>query len=244
MLKHPALIAVVVATALVSGCKKKPVEDVGDGGLGSGASIEQTLQVTTVQPSSVPVGQPSQVQVLGSGFVAGTTVQVGPQRAAARFLNANVLELTVPGLAAGTYDVTVANPDGQQALLRSGLRVGDVAGAVRVDVQRCGLVVVYFDTDQAGLTGAARSALDSVTDCYTAPGGTVQVLGHADERGTTDYNVALGQRRAEAVVDYLGGRGVERGRLAVTSLGEERPADRGHSEAAWAKNRRVELVLR
>ena len=65
--------------------------------------------------------------------------------------------------------------------------------------------------------------------------------GHADERGTREYNLALGQRRAESVGDYLESRGIRRSRLVVKSYGEERPAVDSSNENAWAKNRRVEI---
>ena len=67
--------------------------------------------------------------------------------------------------------------------------------------------------------------------------------GHADERGTTDYNVSLAQRRALSVADLLISGGVPSNRLVTTSYGEERPADSGFGETAWSKNRRVEITV-
>ena len=67
------------------------------------------------------------------------------------------------------------------------------------------------------------------------------VEGHADERGTREYNLALGQRRAESVADYLESRGVNRSRLVIKSYGEEMPAISSSNENAWSKNRRVEI---
>ena len=67
------------------------------------------------------------------------------------------------------------------------------------------------------------------------------LAGHADERGTREYNLALGQRRGEAVADYLRTLGVDSNRLTVRSYGEERPVALGSNEASWAKNRRVEI---
>ena len=66
--------------------------------------------------------------------------------------------------------------------------------------------------------------------------------GFTDERGTREYNLALGERRADAVATFLVSQGVRRSQIDVVSYGEERPADPGHCEAAWAKNRRAELV--
>jgi peptidoglycan-associated lipoprotein len=71
----------------------------------------------------------------------------------------------------------------------------------------------------------------------------MRIAGHADERGSVEYNLALGMRRAEAVRDYLAGFGLEAGRFEVTSMGEDMPLDRGSNEAAWARNRRAEFTI-
>ena len=70
---------------------------------------------------------------------------------------------------------------------------------------------------------------------------TIVIEGHADDRGTREYNLALGQRRAEAVADYLESNGINRTRLSIISYGEENPVDASSNEAAWSKNRRVEI---
>jgi peptidoglycan-associated lipoprotein len=67
--------------------------------------------------------------------------------------------------------------------------------------------------------------------------------GHCDERGTVEYNLSLGEKRAKAVKDYLVGLGISADRLSIISYGKERPADPGHNEEAWAKNRRVEFRI-
>lgn len=106
----------------------------------------------------------------------------------------------------------------------------------------CNLQTVYFDFNEYSITPDAKSALDRNAECLKARrGGAVTVAGHADERGTEEYNLHLGERRANAVRKYLVALGVDAGGLKVISYGEERPAVQGHDEAAWAKNRRVEL---
>ena len=70
---------------------------------------------------------------------------------------------------------------------------------------------------------------------------TLSIEGHADERGTREYNLALGQRRAESVANYLTANGIDKSRLVVKSYGEERPISLGSNDSAWSKNRRVEL---
>lgn len=102
--------------------------------------------------------------------------------------------------------------------------------------------VVYFDFDQAIVKRGFHGELDKHADFLTGNRGQqVRLEGHADERGTREYNLALGERRANAVRAYLVAQGVSGAQIDVISYGEERPAVGGHNEAAWAKNRRVEI---
>ena len=102
--------------------------------------------------------------------------------------------------------------------------------------------VVYFDFDRYDLRAADARTLDGNAEYLKAhPSLLVIVEGHADERGTNEYNVALGERRARAARDYLVSRGVEAGRITVLSYGEDRPACTQHTEACWAQNRRAEF---
>lgn len=102
--------------------------------------------------------------------------------------------------------------------------------------------VYYFDFDEATLTAESRSSLDAAAPALKAAAVSVRLEGHADERGTPEYNLALGERRAQAVANYLGLQGVDAAKLEVISYGEEKPVMTGSDEASWAKNRRVELV--
>lgn len=103
---------------------------------------------------------------------------------------------------------------------------------------------VYFGYDSYTLTSAAREALKMNAQwLQDNQAVTIQIEGHCDERGTTEYNIALGERRANAVVNYLSRMGVDTSRMSTISYGEERPLDLGHSEDAWAKNRRAEFVV-
>tara|TARA_B100001113_G_scaffold214706_1_gene176102 strand:+ start:1051 stop:1524 length:474 start_codon:yes stop_codon:yes gene_type:complete len=102
--------------------------------------------------------------------------------------------------------------------------------------------VVYFEYDKFNLTAKSIQALKGVSDLMQRNSKiTLSIEGHADERGTREYNLALGQRRAESVADYLISNGVKRNRLNVKSYGEERPLALGSNDSAWSKNRRVEL---
>jgi len=105
-----------------------------------------------------------------------------------------------------------------------------------------GLQKVYFDFDSSALRADAMAILQANAEkIKQAPGVPIQIEGHCDERGTQEYNVALGERRALAVRDYLIKLGISGDRLLTISYGEEMPADPGHNEAAWAKNRRCEF---
>jgi len=105
------------------------------------------------------------------------------------------------------------------------------------------LQTVYFEFDSFDLSDAARATLQAnATLIKKNPGYNVVVEGHCDERGTIEYNLALGEKRARAVMDYLASLGVAPSRLRIVSYGEERPVDPASNEAAWAKNRRAQFV--
>lgn len=103
---------------------------------------------------------------------------------------------------------------------------------------------VYFAFDSYSLDDQAQTTLDRQATVLLKSGSIpVTIQGHADERGTREYNLALGERRATAVKDYLVAFGVNASRIRTLSYGEERPAVPGSSEATWAKNRRATTVV-
>ncbi len=101
--------------------------------------------------------------------------------------------------------------------------------------------IFYFDFDQATLSAATRAALDAQVAVLKDSNAKVRLEGHADERGTREYNMALGERRANAIANYLIINGVARYRVETVSYGEERPVASGSGDSAWSQNRRVEL---
>lgn len=106
-----------------------------------------------------------------------------------------------------------------------------------------GVADVRFDYDKADLRPDQLAVLDKNIAYFKGhPDVKIMIEGHADERGTIEYNLALGQRRAAAVQDYLLKSGLAADRLATISKGKENPADTGHNEAAWAKNRRAHFM--
>jgi peptidoglycan-associated lipoprotein len=103
---------------------------------------------------------------------------------------------------------------------------------------------VYFEYDSDELSADARATLDAKLPIFRAnPGLRIRVAGHTDERGSDEYNLALGQRRAASVKRYLSDQGVDGGRIDLVSFGEERPAVTETSEEAWRMNRRAEFEI-
>ena len=103
--------------------------------------------------------------------------------------------------------------------------------------------VFYFDFDVAEFRQADRDVLTyHARDLAANPSKRIRLEGHADERGTREYNLALGERRANSLLNYLIVNGAARNQIETVSYGEERPADRATSEAAYQRNRRVEIV--
>lgn len=103
------------------------------------------------------------------------------------------------------------------------------------------ITTFYFEYDSSDLKPEAMQALDVHAKDLKANGNRVVLEGHADERGTREYNMALGERRAQAVQRYLVLQGVSPAQLELVSYGEERPVATGSDESSWAQNRRVEL---
>jgi peptidoglycan-associated lipoprotein len=101
--------------------------------------------------------------------------------------------------------------------------------------------VFYFEFDKSLLKPEARAALTLHAEQLNKSPRNIRLLGHADERGTREYNLSLGERRANSVRDFLVLQGVDSSMVEVVSYGEERPAEMASTEAAWAMNRRVEL---
>jgi peptidoglycan-associated lipoprotein len=121
----------------------------------------------------------------------------------------------------------------------------DAAAAAEERMRRSALAtrVFYFDFDVSEFRGSDREVLNfHARDLAANPRKRIRLEGHADERGTREYNLALGERRANGILNYLIVNGAARNQIETVSYGEERPADRATSEAAYQRNRRVEIV--
>ncbi|MEN0065545.1 MAG: OmpA family protein [Myxococcota bacterium] len=225
-----------LALAGVMGCSKKSPNVAS----APPQSVEVALQVSAISPASVLPDQSVAGKIFGSAFEMGATVQfVGPTEAVGGSVGVsggNTIELMIPALPLGSYDVVVENPSGERSTLRGGLSVKTSDGS-------CRQMTVNFDFDRSGLRKDARTMLDGEMACFQEMVGQVRVAGHADARGTTDYNLALGQRRADTVEKYLTRNGVASSRVTTVSYGEERPVNRGQTELAFSQNRRAEISV-
>lgn len=113
------------------------------------------------------------------------------------------------------------------------------------DTNRAGaLKTVYFDFNSAAIGGSTQEALNSNAEFLKANASVkVQVEGHCDERGSVQFNLALGEKRAKSVREYLISQGIAGNRITTISLGKEKPVSFGHDEESWSKNRRANFVV-
>ncbi|HMK35434.1 MAG TPA: OmpA family protein [Desulfomonilaceae bacterium] len=137
----------------------------------------------------------------------------------------------------------VVRSDGQQPGM-PGFRGPHLGGQVserEIEALQANLKPIYFDYDQFTLSLESQQTLQANAEILKRANVAVVAEGHCDERGTAEYNLALGDRRARSAVEYLAGAGVQPDRLSTVSYGSELPVDPSHNEAAWSKNRRVHL---
>ncbi|GEM_PF-395572 len=258
-IRHLSLALLSVGLLLAPGCnKRKAAKNQGPGDnpdevrTATIASPEVEVQVIAIDPPEAAAGEIFTATVYGSGFTPGARVVLGSVEAAEVVVgDVNAITLTVPPMVAGSVDVTVIRGDGERATLRGGLslyddfydpsRSDDPLGDALAD---CLGGTVYFDLDAYRLDAATQDNLDGLAPCLAQLGESLVIAGHTDDRGTSDYNMALGQRRAEAVARYLTSYGVSTDLIKTISYGEESPAERGGGEQIWAANRRVELSVR
>ena len=134
--------------------------------------------------------------------------------------------------------------DDSSGIAGAGSGIDTMGSAGDTGIAMSEMDVVYYPYDSYNLNDEARNALKKNADWMKEnPTARIQIEGHCDERGTVEYNMALGDRRANAAKAYLSRLGVSGSRIETISYGKERPADMGHGEAAWARNRRAVFVL-
>lgn len=122
--------------------------------------------------------------------------------------------------------------------------VVDRGGMTAAEMRKLILDVVYFEYDSDAIRADAQTSLESRVPLLAAnPGVKLRIAGNCDDRGTDEYNLALGRRRAEAVKRFLTDRGIDASRIETVSFGRERPAVQGDNEEAWSRNRRDEFTI-
>ena len=163
-------------------------------------------------------------------------------------LTAATLALTVAGC--GRKQVATTPPPAEEGTVTEIGTNPEEVGLVELPGSQAALVAaagsdtIFFDTDQSNVDANDQAVLSAQARWLLAnPNVRASVEGHADERGTREYNQALGERRANAAKNYLVSQGVPENRLLVVSWGKERPLATGSNEQAWAQNRRAVTVI-
>ena len=152
-------------------------------------------------------------------------------------------DVTSSAQSSSTNTATTASSSSSSSSASSSSSGESASSSVKSEFAKVGTTVL-FDFDSAQLTDYARRVLDRQAAFMKArPEARVIIGGHADERGTREYNLALGERRASSARDYLVSKGVNAARIRIISYGKERPASVGSTEAAWRLNRRAQTVL-
>jgi len=168
-----------------------------------------------------------------------------------KVLKGLMLALPVMAIAACSSNKNASNDQSGEGMLGAGTGMdangsGNASSEEQARLQMQQLQqnnIVYFDLDKFDIRSDFAAMLDAHANFLRSnPSYKVTVEGHADERGTPEYNISLGERRANAVKMYLQGKGVSADQISIVSYGKEKPAVLGHDESAYAKNRRAVLV--
>lgn len=161
----------------------------------------------------------------------------------------NIILLAFIVAFAGCASDGAVKPDGKSASelqAEGAIEEGAVTGEQLIATDDSGRPIVkrvHFGFDSSSVDADNRETLEAHAAYLNANESVnIKLEGHADERGTREYNLALGERRAQAVARFLAVLGIDRGRMDTTSYGEEKPLDEAHGEAAWKRNRRVEII--
>lgn len=200
------------------------------------------LRVTDFQPDVVDAGVSFDATIYGKGFEEGAMILVGERNFATEYVSETELRIAVNPMDSGLYNVTVTNPSAQKHTLYEALQVGSLTDSDNL-AEACEDVTLYFELNKDSLTSESEQSVLAQSDCWMTNNLQLRVEGHCDERGTTEYNIALGQRRADAAARFLTAQGILKTNLKTVSHGEEKPAVNGASEAAYQQNRRVEIIV-
>lgn len=244
-MRRPFLtVGVIILTAgLLAGCPKRPeVGQAGPGAVGPSAATAPATQPAPggARTGEVPVARPSppaeaQIQAAPSPPATGEAAQAPGAGRPGEARPGAPPGMAAPGSVPPRTTPPAATPPGAPAA------PGRPSAAATAATP---LQDIFFDFDRSAVRDDQRPALDAnVVWLKGNPSVWITVEGHADERGTNEYNLALGERRAKATKDYLVVAGIDPNRVAIVSYGEERPFVLGHDESAWKWNRRSHFVV-
>lgn len=227
-MKHSALVLILVA--LLAGCADQPTKDavIEDRGIKAAAKADAAKPVETQGATTTQVDRkPLEGQ--------GAATQAGTQKVETRGLAEQVTEVkSLDGAPSGAGREGVSAGAGDPAAIALKLKDPNSPLSKRV---------IHFDYDSSAIRDEFRALLEAHAEFLKSnPASKVILQGHADERGSREYNLALGQRRAESVYKAFALLGVGESQMEAVSLGEEKPVAEGHDEAAWQQNRRTEIL--
>jgi peptidoglycan-associated lipoprotein len=215
-----AVVVLFGASALLAGCPKQPAPESQTGPAGQTGPGGQTVPGGPGGPGGVSGGGAARAGGPGAGAVPGSVGARGTGSPGGQ-------GPTGPGRAAVTGTTIPALPPPREFVETPALRD------------------ITFDLDRYEIRPQDRAVLDGNAQWLKANAGALVLIeGHADERGTDEYNLALGERRARTVRDYLVSAGVDVSRITVVSYGEERPLCTERTEACWARNRRAHFLVK
>ena len=225
------VLALFAASVVLTGCPKKPAPQAGTGP-GGGAG-------PTVAGGS---GSGAGGAGTGAGGSGGGTMGSGPGAGGA--IGSGGAGAGAGGTGAGSAGAGGAGGAGAGGAAATGTTIPSLPSPKEF-VESAALRDVYFDFDRYDVRAGDKGTLDENANWLKSNQSAMLLIeGHADERGTNEYNLALGERRAKATRDYLVSVGIDAGRITVLSYGEERPTCTEKTEGCWAKNRRAHFLVK
>jgi peptidoglycan-associated lipoprotein len=225
------VLALFAASVVLTGCPKKPAPQAGTGpGGGAGPTVAG--------------GSGSGASGAGTGGAGGGTMGSGPGSAGAMGAGGAGAAGAAGAGGAGATGAGGAGAGGAGGATATGTTIPSLPSPKEF-VESAALRDVYFDFDRYDVRNGDKGTLDENAKWLQSNQSALLLIeGHADERGTNEYNLALGERRAKATRDYLVSVGIDAGRITVISYGEERPVCTEKTDACWAKNRRAHFLVK
>ena len=223
--RNAIMVSLLISAVVLAGCAKRPAMTAASAPAPTGAAQATTPATPTPGAAGSTTASSPTTPGKGTGAGSGTGTTPAPGSSAGA---------TAPGAAGkagaapGTGSGTTAAPGARPALQEFAANPN--------------LKDINFDFDKYDIRPGDAKTLDANATWLKSNNALVLIEGHCDERGTNEYNLALGERRAKATMNYLVSQGVQTNRVTIISYGEERPLCTDHNEACWAKNRRAHFL--